>query len=40
MDILRNIGKQSGESVWSQSRKRKKGYSGKDMLKRKGLRLE
>jgi len=37
--MLRSIGKQSGESVESAWRRRK-GYGGKDLQKRKVLRME
>ena len=39
-DMLRSIGKQSGESVESVQEKKKVGYGGKDLQKRKVLSLE
>ena len=39
-DMLRSIGKQSGESVESVLKKKKKGCGGKDLQKRKVLSLE
>jgi len=38
--ILRSIGKQSGESVESVLKKKKKGYGGKHLKKRKVLSPE
>ena len=38
--MLRSIGKQSGESVESVRKKKKKGCSGKDLEKKKVLSLE
>jgi len=38
--MLRNIGKQSGESVESVRKKKRKGYGGKDLQKRTVLSLE
>ena len=38
--MLRSIGKQSGESVESVLRKKRKGCDGKDLQKRKALSLE
>ena len=40
MDMLRNICKQSGESVESVLKRKKEGYGGKDLQKRKALSLE
>jgi len=40
MDMLRSIGTQSGKSVESVLKKKKEGYGGKDLQKRKVLRLE
>jgi len=39
-DMLRSISKQSGESVESVLKKKKKGCGGKDLQKRKVLSLE
>jgi len=38
--MLRSISKQSGESVESVLEKKRKGYGGKDLQKRKVLSLE
>jgi len=38
-DMLRSIGKQSGESVETVLKKKNEGYGGKDLQKRKVLRL-
>jgi len=39
-DMLRSIGKQSGESAESVLKDKKEGYGGKDLQKRKVLILE
>jgi len=39
-DMLRSIGKQSGESVESVRTKKRNAYGGKDFYKRKVLSLE
>ena len=38
--MLRNIGKQSGESAESVTKKKRRGYGGKHLQKRKVLSLE
>jgi len=38
--MLRSIGKQSGESMESVLKKKRKGYGGKDLRKRKVLSVE
>jgi len=40
MDMLRSIGKQSGESVESVPKKKRKAYCEKDLQKRKVLSLQ